>query len=363
MPPSAPSRRPAPAPVRAVAVEERPFDLWDDAEPAAAPAAAAAAAAAKRQRPPRSKAVPAPGVEVCHAGASYNPSAEAHQELLGAAVAVEHMKALRAELHPIKPPGSLIQSFSYQLAGYLLPCFAAMGARVAEHLMREMLYAQEEPAGEDAPRLTAGGEESDGEGAAAALKRAQKRKLTKTDRNRRLRARATEDAQAQARALKKQRRDINELAVRFCRLFGPVLLPLTHSVRPQPLAKEVSAEAEAASARAARRSAAAAHRSASGPSRLGKRRFVAEPIAVQLSEEVTGSLRQLAPVPTLLRDRYKSLQRRELVEPRAPAAYKRSRSYLQYEPGARGTRENEMHAETVAQKAAARSAKAGGVEE
>jgi nucleolar protein 53 len=90
---------------------------------------------------------------------------------------------------------------------------------------------------------------------------------------------------------------------------------------------------------------------------------VAEPIAVQLSEEVTGSLRQLAPVPTLLRDRYKSLQRRELVEPRAPAAYKRSRSYLQYEPGARGTRENEMHAETVAQKAAARSAKAGGVEE
>jgi hypothetical protein len=227
VPPSAPSRRPAPAPVRAVAVEERPFDLWDDAEPAAAPAAAAAAAAAKRQRPPRSKAVPAPGVEVCHAGASYNPSAEAHQELLGAAVAVEHMKALRAELHPIKPPGSLIQSFSYQLAGYLLPCFAAMGARVAEHLMREMLYAQEEPAGEDAPRLTAGGEESDGEGAAAALKRAQKRKLTKTDRNRRLRARATEDAQAQARALKKQRRDINELAVRFCRLLGPVLLRLT----------------------------------------------------------------------------------------------------------------------------------------
>jgi nucleolar protein 53 len=75
------------------------------------------------------------------------------------------------------------------------------------------------------------------------------------------------------------------------------------------------------------------------------------------------SLRQLAPVPTLLRDRYKSLQRRELVEPRAPAACKRSHSYLQYEPGARGMRENEMHAETVAQKAAARAPKAGGDEE
>lgn len=128
---------------------------------------------------------------------------------------------------------------------------------------------------------------------------------------------------------------------------------LTRTAPPrntQPLTKEVAADAEAASARLARRASSRAHRSAAGPSRLGKRRFVAEPIAVQLSEEVTGCLRRLAPVPTLLRDRYKSLQRRELVEPRAPAAYKRSRSYLQYEPGARGSREAEMHAETLAQK-------------
>ena len=97
-----------------------------------------------------------------------------------------------------------------------------MGARVAEHLMREMLYAQEEPADDDAPRLTAGGDgDSDGEGAAAALKRAQKRKLTKTDRNRRLRARAAEEAAAAARALKKQRRDINELAVRWLPCLPP----------------------------------------------------------------------------------------------------------------------------------------------
>lgn len=88
---------------------------------------------------------------------------------------------------------------------------------MAEHLLREMLYAQEDPEeGDDVARLGgASGEESDGEGAAAARKRAQKRKLTKTDRNRRLRARATEEAQAQARALKKQRRDINELLVRL----------------------------------------------------------------------------------------------------------------------------------------------------
>jgi hypothetical protein len=50
--------------------------------------------------------VAAPGVQVCHEGASYNPPLASHQELLGRAVAVEHMKALRAELHPVRPPGA-----------------------------------------------------------------------------------------------------------------------------------------------------------------------------------------------------------------------------------------------------------------
>jgi len=234
--------------------------------------------------------------------------------------------------------------------------------------MREMLFAQEEPE-DDAPRLGGGEEEDDGEGAAAARARAQKRKLTKTDRNRRARARAVEDVAAAARALKKQRRDIELLAVRFVPMLPlptddvdvhGLLHALTRPAAAQPLAAEVAATATAAEERAARRAAAAAHRSAVAPSRLGKRRFAAEPIAVQLSEEVTGSLRRLAPVPTLLRDRYKSLQRRELVEPRAPAAYKRSRSYLQYEPGARGSREAELHAQALKEKAEAKARGARG---
>ena len=227
--------------------------------------------------------------------------------------------------------------------------------------MREMLFAQEEPEDEP-PRLGGGGEDDDGEGAAAARARAQKRKLTKTDRNRRARARAVEDAAAAARALKKQRRDIEHLAVRFTRAFPCVVRKAADALRnrAQPLAAEVAATATAAAERSARRAAAAAHRSIVAPSRLGKRRFAAEPIAVQLSEEVTGSLRRLAPVPTLLRDRYKSLQRRELVEPRAPAAYKRSRSYLQYEPGARGSREAELHAQALKEKAEAKARGARG---
>jgi hypothetical protein len=110
-----PSARPSRPPLRRAApsTAPSPFDLWDDAAPAAAPAAAAAAAAAKRQRPPRSRAAPAPGVVVCHEGASYNPPTESHQELLGAAVAEEHMKALRAELHPVRPPGARTHNPAY----------------------------------------------------------------------------------------------------------------------------------------------------------------------------------------------------------------------------------------------------------
>jgi nucleolar protein 53 len=123
------------------------------------------------------------------------------------------------------------------------------------------------------------------------------------------------------------------------------------SLPPQALQKEAAASAAAVADRAARRVAAAATRAQAGPSRLGKRRYIPEPIAVQLTEEVTGSLRRLVSVPTLVRDRYKSLQRRELIEPRAAAVYKRSRSYIGYEPGAKGSAETAMHEATVAEKA------------
>jgi hypothetical protein len=236
-----------------------------------------------------------------------------------------------------------------------------MGAQLAAHLMEELFYAPEAAAAADALALPGGDGGGGGEDADAAPPKRQK-KLTKTDRNRQLRARAANEAAAAARALKKQRRDLNELAVRLaCTLVcmhPSKLLTRMQLLRcAQPLQKEVAAAAAATAERAERRAAARATRAAAGPARLGKRRFVAEPIAVQLSEEVTGSLRQLVSVPTLVRDRYKNFQRRELVEPRAAAAYKRSRSYLQYEPGARGTAEAEMHAATLAEKAAMRAAK------
>ncbi|MEQ2288843.1 nucleolar protein, partial [Ameca splendens] len=52
-------------------------------------------------------------------------------------------------------------------------------------------------------------------------------------------------------------------------------------------------------------------------------RFQAPDLDVQLSDELAGSLRQLKPEGSILKDRFKSLQKRNLIEPRERAKFKR----------------------------------------
>ncbi|KAI5092995.1 glioma tumor suppressor candidate regionprotein 2 protein, partial [Silurus meridionalis] len=59
------------------------------------------------------------------------------------------------------------------------------------------------------------------------------------------------------------------------------------------------------------------------PRRLGKLRFQAPDLEVQLSDELAGSLRTLKPEGSVLKDRFKSLQKRNLIEPRERAKFKR----------------------------------------
>jgi len=309
LPPSAK----VPAPFRGRAPPPAPtplYDLWDDEATAAAPAAAAAAAAAKRPRPAKSRTVPAPALEICAPGASYHPTLAAHQELIGAAVAVEHMRALQAECRPVRPP--------------------ALGAAVAAQLAEEMMYAPAyEEDEEEGPPGDGEGQEADG-----APRRA--RPLSRADRARRQRGRAAEQEREAARLAKRQRREIEQL---------------------KALGAEMEASDAAAAARRARLAGVRAERRAAGPARLGKQRFQAAPIAVPLTDELSGSLRRVVPLPTLLRDRYVALQRAEKIEPRkAPARYTRSKSYIGYEPGARGARELEMHAALMEERRSTRVA-------
>ncbi|CAL8336929.1 unnamed protein product [Boreogadus saida] len=59
------------------------------------------------------------------------------------------------------------------------------------------------------------------------------------------------------------------------------------------------------------------------PRRLGKLKFTAQDLEVQLTNELTGSLRTLKPEGSVLKDRFKSLQKRNLIEPRERAKFKR----------------------------------------
>ncbi|CAL8343437.1 unnamed protein product [Arctogadus glacialis] len=59
------------------------------------------------------------------------------------------------------------------------------------------------------------------------------------------------------------------------------------------------------------------------PRRLGKLKFTAQDLEVQLTHELTGSLRTLKPEGSVLKDRFKSLQKRNLIEPRERAKFKR----------------------------------------
>ncbi|KAF3848058.1 hypothetical protein F7725_021086 [Dissostichus mawsoni] len=61
----------------------------------------------------------------------------------------------------------------------------------------------------------------------------------------------------------------------------------------------------------------------SQPRRLGKLKFQAQDLEVQLSDELAGSLRQLKPEGSVLKDRFKSMQKRNLIEPRERAKFKR----------------------------------------
>ncbi|NXV88332.1 NOP53 protein, partial [Calonectris borealis] len=59
------------------------------------------------------------------------------------------------------------------------------------------------------------------------------------------------------------------------------------------------------------------------PRRLGRLKYEDPSMEVQLSEELAESLRTLKPEGSVLRDRFKSLQKRNLIEPRERAKFKR----------------------------------------
>ncbi|XP_005361129.1 ribosome biogenesis protein NOP53 isoform X1 [Microtus ochrogaster] len=291
--PPAPKVKPGPQDI-----VERPFyDLWNPNNPLDKPLVGQDEFFLEQtkkkgvRRPPRLHVKPSqvPAVEVIPAGASYNPTFEDHQALLREAHEVELQREKEAE------------KLERQLA---LP--TTEQAATQESVFREMCEGLlEESDGEDEPGCAERAETDDGTdetsppGPAGAEKRMEKK---------------TEQQRRREKAARKLR--VQQAALRAARLQHQELFRL-RGIKAQ-VARRLAELARRKEQRRMRRLA-----EANKPRRLGRLKYQDPDIDVQLSSELSGSLRTLKPEGNILRDRFKSFQKRNMIEPRERAKFKR----------------------------------------
>ncbi|XP_047973004.1 ribosome biogenesis protein NOP53-like [Salvia hispanica] len=225
---------------------------------------------AKITKKPKTCIIPA--VEVEHPGCSFNPHPESHQDALARAVADEMQKIYQHELGPQPIP-------------LVVP---------GEAIDEEYKYFLEADA-DDGTDDDEQNENQDDDGDVDAEKSSQKTKrVTRVEFNRRARRKEQLRIEAEARKVKGLSKDIDSLS---------------------EIMQEIAKEDEEKHNRHLRRIVAKQERLKARPSRLGKYKFEPSPLQVLLTEEKTGSLRQLKGCCTLVRDRYKSLEKRGLIIP------------------------------------------------
>ena len=238
-----------------------------------------ARARAKRQRRPPEASTVSVAVVMPAEGASWNPTASAHKELLDQAVGHELERLRREQLHR----NSLFHHSDDE----------SEDEETTARLAAEREAAQSAPLLQDAPGADEDGENEDEEGEAAERSawHVDKEKLTKAQRKRRERAKEREREERAAAAERKRERQLGRV--------GTLLSEL----------KKESAELRARQEHEAAWAAAL-------PKKLAGKRYVPKRPDVLLSEEQPSALRQMSTEGSLLADRFDSLQARHFVEVR-----------------------------------------------
>ena len=238
-----------------------------------------AGARAKRQRRPPEASTVSVAVVMPAEGASWNPTASAHKELLDQAVGHELERLRREQLHR----NSLFHHSDDE----------SEDEETTARLAAEREAAQSAPLLQDAPGADEDGENEDEEGEAAERSawHVGKEKLTKAQRNRRERAKEREREERAAAAERKRERQLGRV--------GTLLSEL----------KKESAELRARQEHEAAWAAVL-------PKKLAGKRYVPKRPDVLLSEEQPSALRQMSTEGSLLADRFDSLQARHFVEVR-----------------------------------------------
>ncbi|XP_075774102.1 ribosome biogenesis protein NOP53 [Pelodiscus sinensis] len=231
------------------------------------------------RRPARLETKPSelPAVEVIPAGGSYNPTFPAHQALL--------LQAHEVELRRQKAEEKLERQLRFPEA----PTQEAVFREQCEGLLEES--ADEGSDAEDGPEEP---------GAPPNLTRLREKK-TEQQRRREKEAKALEARRLGEKAARCRRQELFQL----------------RAIRRQVKRREAEL-LRRCRARLAKRRA-----EATKPRRLGRLRYEEPDLEVQLSTELAESLRTLKPEGSVLRDRFKSLQKRNLIEPRERAKFKR----------------------------------------
>uniref|UniRef100_A0A7S0RGG2 Ribosome biogenesis protein NOP53 n=1 Tax=Chlamydomonas leiostraca TaxID=1034604 RepID=A0A7S0RGG2_9CHLO len=249
------------------------------------------------------------------AGCSYNPEYEAHQDALAVVVAGEMKKEIKKALGPVPVP------LLVDAEGVMMDELAALQTDAVEDENEIELEDAEGKSGD--PESD---ELAEADGAAMARARALAKK-TKKDRAREARRKEAEKAEAEKKLLKRQRAQLEGL---------------------KDLTEQVDAETADQEARRQRRRLVAEEKEALQPPKLGKLKFEDMAPQVLTSEEVGGGLRRLKACPMLATERFKSLQKRGLIEPRRPAAPRGPKRLVVYEKGARREKAEEGQAELAA---------------
>lgn len=253
------------------------------------------AACRARSRRLAPHAPPIPALEVDAPGCSFNPDPAQHQDALAAAVAIEVAADLAKELAPRAP--------------LLVECAGGGGGCGGDGPGGMVVVAGPGAGGrDDGPSTSGSGSDDAGDDDESAPGRTGRRtaeRKTQAQRNRAARAAAAAAAAATAKAARIRADSLKSV---------------------HRLAKELEAEEAAAAAREAERAAVRADKAATVPPKLGRVNFKPAPVQVALTEDLRGgSLRACRSTAGLLRDRFSSVQKRGLVEPRLPAPKKRGK--------------------------------------
>lgn len=232
-------------------------------------------------------------VELPHPGHSYNPDYDDHQDLL--------LKAHTIELAKLKEEQKLVRRLQRNAKKMSWP---ELEKRWLDEMSVADLFETKAESDNDDDN-----EEAEKKEEISISKRELRRRTEAVNNGRKLDTKAKRDKKKLLEKIKERQLE-NETKMKFQQ----------HEIyRLKSLKKEVSQKLKVEAEQAEKRKQEEEEKHATGQKRLGRLKFEHEELDLQLSEEITGNLRTLKPEGNIMRDRYKNLQKRNMIEPREKA--------------------------------------------